>query len=122
MLDGQPHVLVAHNAPYDASFIVRYAEACPFVARLPFIDSVRLARHLLPDSRGHGLDALAIYFDLPLPIDRHRALPDVRLTCEVFLRLLSIWRAKYHDQRFFQLRQGAGIQTTPPPRQESLFG
>lgn len=121
LLAGKPHVMVAHNAPYDASLLQRYATACPHILRQPFIDTVKLARHLLPTLRSHSLDALAEHFALPLPLRRHRALPDVRLTCGVLLRLLQLWQARYADQRLRVLHQVAGIGVGVETVQPSLF-
>ncbi|MEM7128798.1 MAG: 3'-5' exonuclease [Chloroflexota bacterium] len=117
-----PFVAVAHNANYDASFILRYAESCPHLASMPFIDTVKLSRHLLPGLSSYRLDSVAEYFKLAIPFDRHRALPDVRLTCEIFIRLIRLWQAEHQDQRFFLLKKVAGIRTTPNPVQPSLFG
>ena len=121
LLQDQPHVMVAHNAPYDASLLQRYAEACPHILQQPFVDTVKLARHLLPALRSHSLDAVAEHFSLSLPLHRHRALPDVRLTCDVLLRLLALWRERYADQRLRILHQVAGISVGTEPVQPSLF-
>lgn len=116
-----PFVAVAHNANYDARFIMGNSDACAHVASMPFIDTVKLARHLLPALRSYRLDSLANHFDLPIPLDRHRALPDVKLTCQVLLRLLDLWQHQHQDDRFFLLKKVAGINTQPEPTQPSLF-
>lgn len=121
LCQGSPAVLVAHNAPYDASFIRRNRAACPHLAGLPFIDTVKLAKHLLPTLRAYNLDTLAHHFALPIPRDRHRALPDVRLTCAVLLRLLALWPTQHKDLRIHLLRVVAGVDTEPAPTQLSLF-
>lgn len=119
---SEPFVAVAHNASYDASFILRYAESCPHIASMPFIDTVKLARHLLPKLHSYRLDSVADHFDLPIPLDRHRALPDVQLTCQIFTRLLTFWQKQHQDHRLFLLKKVAGINPQPEPTQASLFG
>lgn len=121
LLHADADVLMAHNAAFDASILKAYAQACPHLMQMPFLDTLKLARHLLPQLRSHGLDALADHFDFPIPYNRHRALPDVRLTCAIFLQLLQLWKERYHDQRFRLLHRVAGIKTAPPPTQPSLF-
>ncbi|MBV7332772.1 3'-5' exonuclease [Chloroflexi bacterium TSY] len=120
-LGAEPYLIVAHNASYDISLIRRYSTSCPGLIRMPVLDSVRLARTLLSGLRGYGLDGLADHFDLPIPVDRHRALPDVQLTCMIFIRLLRIWLAQHKDQRVYLLRQAAGIKEKPMNTQQSFF-
>lgn len=119
---SHPFAVIAHNASYDASFLLRHADSCPHFASMPFLDTVRLARHLLPDLISYRLDSVAGHFDLAIPPDRHRALPDVQLTCQVFLRLLAMWDQRHNDKRLFLLRRVAGINTEPNSTQPSLFG
>lgn len=119
---GTPfHVMVAHNAPYDLSILKRYSQWCPRILKHPFLDTVRLAKHLLPTLHSFGLDALAHHFELDIPVDRHRSLPDVRLTGQVFTRLLHLWTATRRDHRFHVLQGTAGIRAEPPSIQASLF-
>lgn len=121
LCQGQAFVLVAQNAAYDASFVRRYRTACPHLAQLPFIDTVKLAKYLLPGLQSYNLDTLANAFSLPIPLNRHRALPDVRLTCSVLIRLLELWQSQHKDQRFHLLHRVAGVNTEALPTQLSLF-
>ncbi|MBM3321632.1 MAG: WYL domain-containing protein [Candidatus Eisenbacteria bacterium] len=79
-------VLVAHNAPFDASFLLsecHRAEAC--VPSLHVFDSCRLARAAFPGLPSYSLDALVGAFS----IERgrgHRALPDAAASADLFLR------------------------------------
>jgi DNA polymerase III subunit epsilon len=83
-------ILVAHQAHYESSILRRFAACCPHAAALPCIDTVALAKHLFPHLPNYKLDTLAHHFSLPVPSQRHRALPDVRLTVQIFLRLLHV--------------------------------
>jgi DNA polymerase-3 subunit epsilon len=84
-------VLVAHNAPFDMSFL---QAACTATGRQwpgpPVVDTVRLARHLVPrtQARDRKLATLARLFGSPVSPD-HRALTDARATADVLHALLE---------------------------------
>ncbi|MEE9127106.1 MAG: exonuclease domain-containing protein, partial [Planctomycetota bacterium] len=82
-------VLVAHNAPFDCSFLnhelIRCGEVPP---PNPVLCSVRLARRLLPHLRSHCLDSLARHLGLRFR-QRHRALGDAEVTAQLLLVLLE---------------------------------
>jgi DNA polymerase III epsilon subunit-like protein len=114
-----PYVLIAHHAPAEAGILTAYRAHCPNLARLPILDTVRLARDLYPDLPRHSLDQLMRHLGIPTPADRHRALADVRLTAEIFMRMAtdSTWMNLDH------LRAIAGYTPpVPPPQQTTLFG
>lgn len=78
-------VLVAHNAPFDLSFLhVEYHLARKKFSQGPACDTVKLARNQydFPDNR---LGTICDAFDIENQ-QAHRALADVRATFEVFLR------------------------------------
>jgi DNA polymerase-3 subunit epsilon len=84
-------VLVAHNAPFDVSFL---QAACTATGR-PWpepdvLDTARLARHLVtaPEARDRKLATLARLFGSPATPD-HRALHDARATVVVLHALLE---------------------------------
>ncbi len=104
-----PAVLVAHNASYEANIVWRFAESCPALAALPFVDTIALAKQFIPTLHSYRLDALAQYFSLPIPSNRHRALPDVQLTVQVFLRLVHLYQEKKPAATVAGLRYLAGI-------------
>ncbi|WP_188196649.1 3'-5' exonuclease [Nonomuraea sp. SYSU D8015] len=88
-LNAPPYRLVAQHAPTEAGLIARQRPHCPALAVTPLLDTVRLARVLYPELTSHSLDALLCFLRIPRPIDRHRAMPDVEATAEVFRRLLA---------------------------------
>ncbi len=117
-----PAVFVAHNASYEANIIWRFVDICPDIAALPFIDTIALAKQVIPNLYSYRLDALAQYFSLPIPHDRHRALPDVQLTIQIFLRLVSLYLKKRPMTTVAELRNVAGIaRKEQPVTQMSLF-
>jgi len=85
-------VLIAHNAPFDVSFIARALERASFAAPTnEVIDSLKVARALGLDLPNLRLATLISYFDLP-EVGYHRALGDslhVMHLFTVLLRLLS---------------------------------
>jgi len=88
-LTNPPYLLVAHNAPTEANILFDYRAHCPTLAAIDFLDTVRLARIVYPDLFSHRLDVLIDHLGIPRPVDRHRALPDVEITVEVFRRLTT---------------------------------
>ena len=82
-------VLVAHNAPFDCSFLdaaLRHA-GLPDLPN-PVLDTVRLSRRLFPDFERHDLESLCTAHRIPR--DRgHRALDDARATAALLGHLLE---------------------------------
>jgi DNA polymerase-3 subunit alpha (Gram-positive type) len=74
-----PAVLVAHNAPFDISFVRCEADRvkvdCP---RNPILDTVDMYRQLHPDLPSYSLLALSTKFRLA-ESQRHRALADAEM-------------------------------------------
>lgn len=103
------HVLVAHHARYEAAIIERYGEFCPRIASMPFLDTFALGNALAKGLPNYQLDTVAHYFALPIPANRHRALPDVELTAKVLLRLLAS-RAEAHLLTLDDLLRVAGLK------------
>jgi DNA polymerase III epsilon subunit-like protein len=114
-----PYVLVAHHAPAEGRILSAYREHCPNLARIDLIDTVRLARNLYPELPRHGLDDLLRHLRIPTPPNRHRAMADVQLTTDLFIRMAS--DSSWADLR--QLRGLAGYAAeAAQPEQASLFG
>lgn len=118
--DG-PHLLVAHNTVTEGGMIFRYREHCPALAATHLLDTVRLARALLPEAPGVGLDALISYLRLPRPAVRHRAMPDVEVTVALFEHLLDV--AAAHGLRGLAdvVRTCGSTAKATLPEQDSLF-
>lgn len=113
------YVLVAHNAPAEARILYDYREHCPNLARIDLIDTVRMARDLYPALPRHSLDDLLIHLKIPARHNRHRAMPDVQATVELFTRLLAD-NTRWSDLR--QLRAVAGCTAkATQPEQGALF-
>ena len=83
-------VLVAHNAPFDTSFLNHEISRVYPGHRMvnPHLCTVRLSRRALPDLSNHRLDTIASHFSIPIS-SRHRAGSDALATAEIFLLLLT---------------------------------
>ncbi|MFE9407343.1 PolC-type DNA polymerase III [Streptomyces sp. NPDC006704] len=88
-LPEEPVLLVAHHAPVEANILYAYRTACPRLARTRIVDTRLLAKHLLPGLPSYSLDALLAHHQIAQPTHRHRAMDDVRVTAELFHRLLT---------------------------------
>ncbi|MFC9585815.1 PolC-type DNA polymerase III [Streptomyces yangpuensis] len=84
-----PYLLVAQHAATEAGVIHHQAEHCPTLARTNLLDTIPLAKRLIPNLPNYKLDTLLHHFNIPQPTQRHRAPDDVDVTAKVFLRLIS---------------------------------
>ena len=89
-------VLVAHNAPFDTSFLNHEISRVYPGHRMvnPHLCTVRLSRRALPDLSNHRLDTIAEHFSIPIT-SRHRAGSDALATAEIFLLLLTALEETY---------------------------
>ena len=94
---GQSAILVAHNADFDAGFLhVAYTKHPQLLPGNPIVDSLRVARSILPELKSHKLGDLAHMFQrikgqIKLAINNdemHRAVYDCEMLMEVFVALL----------------------------------
>lgn len=78
--------IVAHNAPFDKGFV-------PMLGHLKWVDTLRIAMHLYPDSPNHKNMTLYYYLGLeivmPAGLAPHRALYDVLVTQSIFSKMLE---------------------------------
>jgi len=83
-------VLVAHNALFDTGFLrVKLARHLDRTLENPVIDTLGLARALLPGLKNHKLKTLTGEFQIPLE-NHHRAVDDAEATTHVFLKLMEL--------------------------------
>ncbi|NKY96690.1 3'-5' exonuclease [Nocardiopsis alborubida] len=86
---GTRYLLVAQHATTEANLLYHQREHCPTLARINLIDTIPLAKHLVPNLDNYRLDTLLTHFAIPRPADRHRAYADVDATALVFMRLID---------------------------------
>lgn len=91
-------VVVAHNAPFDTGFIRKACENMGIAYTLTSIDTVAIARSILPDINNVKLDTLAKYFRLG-KFNHHRAVDDAEMLTNIFLNLCRLLteRMDIHD-------------------------
>ncbi|MDA1208861.1 MAG: 3'-5' exonuclease [bacterium] len=83
-------ILVAHNAQFDMGFLEVEKETCWGYTELPqCLCTMRLSRALYPHEFRHNLDIVTARLGLEFPKDRHRALPDVLVTAQAFLKMIE---------------------------------
>jgi DNA polymerase-3 subunit epsilon len=87
-------VLVAHNAPFDMSFLRRREIEIGKRFEQPILDTVLCSAILYGQSAEHTLDALCARLHIPIPeADRHTALGDAIGTAEAFRRMIPMLEA-----------------------------
>lgn len=86
---GNRYLLVAQHAATEANIIYHQRRHCPRLARIDLIDTIPLAKRLVPGLVNYKLDTLLEHYCIPLPADRHRAYADVDITTQVFTRLID---------------------------------
>ncbi|MEV7227235.1 3'-5' exonuclease [Polymorphospora sp. NPDC051019] len=121
-LDDSPYLLVAHHAPTEAGILYDYRDHCPHLAATDFLDTLRLARIAYPDLPSHRLDVLIHHLGIPWPPGRHRAMPDVEVTAQVFRQIVAHGASTGHWRTLRQLREIGGYPAKgSKPEQETLF-
>ena len=101
-------VLVAQNAQFDMGFLTQEKELCWGYIELPeCICTMRLSRTLYPQHFRHNLDEISTRLDLKMPINRHRALPDVILTAQALLKMIEAGNISTMDE--LRIKSGIGV-------------
>ena len=82
-------VLVAHNASFDIGFLNQgYKKIDYSSVQQPVIDTLELARFLLPELRNHRLNTLCKHLDIELT-NHHRAIYDAEATGYLFWKFVQ---------------------------------
>src|SRR5215216_773912 len=107
-------VLVAHNAPFDTSFLNHEISRVYPGHRMvnPHLCTVRLSRRAMPDLSNHRLDTIATHFSIPIA-SRHRAGCDALATAEIFLLLLTELEETYGVKDLAAARRFQFPQSVP---------
>lgn len=90
-------VLVAHNASFDVGFIEQNCRYQDIVPDFTSVDTVALARILLPTLAKFKLNIVAKALNIPQE-HHHRAVDDARVTAEIFVKFIEMLKEKdIHD-------------------------
>ena len=85
------NALVAHNASFDVSFIAYNAKQLGLEFDPTVLDTVAMARHLLPQLNRFKLDTVAKALNISLE-NHHRAVDDAGATAEIFAKFVEMLR------------------------------
>lgn len=83
---GDSKVLVAHNAPFDMGFLDAGARRSELECGYTAVDTVPIARNLLPGLKNHKLDTVAKALECS-EFNHHRACDDAAVLAEIFVKL-----------------------------------
>jgi DNA polymerase-3 subunit alpha (Gram-positive type) len=87
-------VVVAHNAPFDTSFIRNVCSRMGVEYNLTSIDTVAICRAILPDIKNVKLDTVAKYLRLG-SFNHHRATDDAEILSRIFISLCDRLKDDY---------------------------
>ena len=82
-------VMVAHNAGFDMSFIIENCKRLGIEQDFTYVDTVGLARMLLPGLNRFKLDTVAKALNISL-LNHHRAVDDAAGTAEIFVKFIKM--------------------------------
>ena len=82
-------IMVAHNADFDMSFIIKNCERQGIEKDFTIIDTVALARILMPQLNRFKLDTVAKALGVSLE-NHHRAVDDAGCTAEIFVKFVKM--------------------------------
>lgn len=110
-------VLIAHNAPFDTSFLNHEISRVYPGHRMinTHLCTVKLSRRVFPGLTNYRLDTIADYFSIPIS-HRHRAGSDALATAEVFLHLLT----RLDENGVKDLAAARSFQLFEPKRRETV--
>ena len=86
-------VMVAHNADFDMSFIKKNCQRLDIPCKPTIVDTVALARVLLPNLNRFKLDTVAKALGVSLK-NHHRAVDDAGCTAEIFVKFIEMLRER----------------------------
>ena len=86
-------IMVAHNAEFDMSFIKKNCKDQGIDRAFTIIDTVALARILLPNLNRFKLDTVAKALNVSLE-NHHRAVDDAACTAEIFVKFIEMLKER----------------------------
>ena len=99
--DGGDTLLIAHNADFDTGFIRAASVRCGMEFPNPYLDTLALARFLLPDLKNHKLDTVAEHYELG-DFNHHRACDDAAMLAAIYFCMLRDLRSITAEQCFIK--------------------
>ncbi|OGO86098.1 MAG: hypothetical protein A2Y24_04470 [Clostridiales bacterium GWE2_32_10] len=105
------YVFIAQNAKYEANILSAHVDNNPNIKKTRFIDTILLAKKIIPGLPNYKLDTIADILSIKIPKDRHRALPDCILTAQIFIEMLELCKGKENVKYLNDLMKIAEIKT-----------
>lgn len=113
-------VLVAHNAPFDMTFLRRREQSLGLRFDHPILDTVLLSAVIWGQTEVHTLDALTHRLGISIPEEaRHTAIGDTIATADAYLKLAGMLRGKgllTFDQVLIEVRKHGRLLKDLNPR------
>lgn len=100
-------ILIAHNAPFDMSFLRAATQRAQLPDNYTALDTVPLCRKLLPELKKHKLNLVAEHLGLG-EFNHHRACDDARMLAMIFLKLRDRLKAEFQIERLQQINEAVG--------------
>ena len=108
------HILIAHNAPFDMSFLSSALHRAGMERRFTYLDTVPPCRNLLPQLKKVKLDLVAEHLGLG-DFNHHRASDDARMLAMILLKLILMLKER-NCQGFQQINTAcAGVDVKHCP-------
>ena len=105
---GENPILIAHNAPFDMSFLYAALKRCNMFKTITNIDTVPLSRSLLPDLKSHKLNIVANRLKLP-PFNHHRACDDAFVLAQIFIEFMNIMKEDKNINNVIDINSGINV-------------
>ena len=86
-------VLVAHNAAFDVGFVEENCQKLGIESDFAYMDTVALARVLLPSLGKFKLNIVAKALNISLE-NHHRAVDDAKATAEIFIKFIQMLKER----------------------------
>ncbi len=83
-------IIMGHNVNFDINFIYDKCKTyLDYYLKNDFVDTMRIAKNILPNVRNYKLGTLADYFKVDYR-NAHRGLTDVEITYEVYNKMKEL--------------------------------
>lgn len=110
--------MIAHNAPFDMSFINAATSRSGIDKKYTCIDTVPIARKLLPNLKKHKLNIVAEHYGFEF--EHHRAINDAKVLAKIFLEFAKLLKNDYSVTTIQQINaaiSGFDLKTATPYHQ-----
>lgn len=93
--------MVAHNAAFDIGFMRNACEKLSINKDFVSIDTVTIAKTLLPQLKKHKLNVIADHYGFSF--NHHRAMDDTKVLAQIVLKFWEIFKKEYKVERIDEI-------------------